>query len=220
MPTKRVLQKAVRISTPIGLERIIMCGAQITTTVIVAPLGMMAIAANALGVNAESLCYMPGYGIGDAATTLVGQSIGAQRKDLARRFANICVTMGISVMAIMGTVMYLAAPVMMGFMSPVPDIVELGTEALRIEAFAEPMFAASIVCYGAFVGAGDTLIPSSMNLTTIWAVRITLSILLAPLMGLNGVWLAMCLELNLRGILFLLRLRSQRWIPKTLRNSK
>ena len=120
----------------------------------------------------------------------------------------------------MGTVMYLAAPVMMGFMSPVPDIVELGTEALRIEAFAEPMFAASIVCYGAFVGAGDTLIPSSMNLTTIWAVRITLSILLAPLMGLNGVWLAMCLELNLRGILFLLRLRSQRWIPKTLRNSK
>jgi Na+-driven multidrug efflux pump len=202
------------------VQNVIMRGAHIASTVIVAPLGAVSIAANSFAIIAESFCYMPGYGIGDAATTLVGQSIGAQRKDLARRFANICVTMGISVMAIMGTVMYLAAPVMMGFMSAVPDIVELGTEALRIEAFAEPMFAASIVCYGAFVGAGDTLIPSSMNLTTIWAVRITLSILLAPLMGLNGVWLAMCLELNLRGILFLLRLRSQRWIPKTLRNSK
>ena len=125
--------------------------------------------------------------------------------------------MGIGVMAFMGLVMYIAAPAMMGFMSPVPEIVGLGVEALRIEAFAEPMFAASIVCYGVFVGAGDTLIPSSMNLACIWAVRITLAFILAPLMGLNGVWLAMCIELNLRGVLFLLRLRSRSWIPKNLR---
>lgn len=216
-PTQMVLRKAVKITMPIGLERIIMTGAQITTTMIVAPLGMMSIAANSLGINAESLCYMPGYGIANAATTLVGQSIGAKRKDLAKRFANITVAMGIGVMAVMGAVMYLAAPAMMGFMSPVGEIVELGTEALRIEAFAEPMFAASIVCYGVFVGAGDTLIPSSMNLGTIWAVRITLAFALAPVMGLNGVWLAMCIELNLRGILLLLRLHRGRWIPKELR---
>ena len=212
-----MLRKAVKIGMPIGCERVIMCGAQITSTMIVAPLGMFAIAANSFGVNAESLCYMPGYGIADAATTLVGQSVGAKREDLARRFANITVIMGIGVMAFMGLVMYIAAPAMMGFMSPVPEIVGLGVEALRIEAFAEPMFAASIVCYGVFVGAGDTLIPSSMNLGAIWAVRITLAFILAPLMGLNGVWLAMCIELNLRGVLFLLRLRSRSWIPKDLR---
>ena len=217
LPTQRVLLKAVKIGTPIGCERAIMCGAQITTTMIVAPLGMFAIAANSFGVNAESLCYMPGYGVADAATTLVGQSIGAKREDLARSFSRITVTMGIAVMTFMGLVMYLAAPVMMGILTPVPEIIELGTEALRIEAFAEPMFAASIVCYGVFVGAGDTLIPSSMNLFAIWAFRITLALLLAPLMGLNGVWLAMCIELNLRGILFLLRLRSRRWILKSIR---
>lgn len=216
-PTSIVLRKAVKIGMPIGCERVIMCGAQITSTMIVAPLGMFAIAANSFGVNAESLCYMPGYGIADAATTLVGQSVGAKREELARRFANITVIMGIGVMAFMGLVMYIAAPAMMGFMSPVPEIVGLGVEALRIEAFAEPMFAASIVCYGVFVGAGDTLIPSSMNLACIWAVRITLAFILAPLMGLNGVWLAMCIELNLRGVLFLLRLRSRSWIPKNLR---
>jgi Na+-driven multidrug efflux pump len=155
--------------------------------------------------------------VADAATTLVGQSIGAKREDLARSFSRITVTMGIAIMTFMGLVMYLAAPVMMGILTPVPEIIELGTEALRIEAFAEPMFAASIVCYGVFVGAGDTLIPSSMNLFAIWAFRITLALLLAPLMGLHGVWLAMCIELNLRGILFLLRLRSRRWIPKSIR---
>ncbi|MCR4614509.1 MAG: MATE family efflux transporter [Bacteroidaceae bacterium] len=216
-PTMMVLRKAVKIGMPIGCERVIMCGAQITTTMIVAPLGMFAIAANSFGVNAESLCYMPGYGIADAATTLVGQSVGAKREELARRFASITVIMGISVMALMGLVMYIAAPAMMSFMSPVPEIVGLGVEALRIEAFAEPMFAASIVCYGVFVGAGDTLIPSSMNLGAIWAVRITLAFILAPVMGLNGVWLAMCIELNLRGVMFLLRLHSRLWIPKDLR---
>lgn len=52
------------------------CGAQIATTVIVAPLGIIAIAANSFAITAESLCYMPGYGISEAATTLVGQSLG------------------------------------------------------------------------------------------------------------------------------------------------
>ena len=211
-PTGRVLKKAFRLGMPIACERVIMCGAQICTTMIVAPLGMYAIAANAFGVNAESLCYMPGYGIGDAATTLVGQSVGAKRADLARRFAYITVTLGILVMTVMGALMYVGAPLMMGIMTPVQEIVDLGVEALRIEAFAEPLFAASIVCYGVFVGAGDTLIPSSMNLGSIWVFRITLSILLAPAMGLNGVWLAMCIELCIRGILFLLRLKSGRWL--------
>jgi len=214
MPTARVLKKAIKIGMPIGCERVIMCGAQICTTMIVAPLGMFAIAANSFGINAESLCYMPGYGIADAATTLVGQSVGAKRRNLARSFANITVVMGILIMTLMGVVMYMGAPVMMNIMTPVPEIVSLGVDALRIEAFAEPMFAASIVCYGVFVGAGKTIIPSVMNLGSIWIFRITLAILLAPSMGLNGVWLAMCIELNLRGILFLLRLKSNKWLPK------
>ena len=78
LPTKAVLKKALRISLPMTLEHAIFCGAQIMITVIVAPLGAVAIAANAFAVTAESLCYMPGFGIGDAATTLVGQSYGAQ----------------------------------------------------------------------------------------------------------------------------------------------
>ena len=82
-PTPTVLRKALKVSAPMTLEHAVICGAQIAVTVIVAPLGVMAIAANAFAVTAESICYMPGYGIGDAATTLVGQSYGAKRFDLA-----------------------------------------------------------------------------------------------------------------------------------------
>ncbi|MCM1504923.1 MAG: MATE family efflux transporter [Muribaculum sp.] len=212
IPTKQCLTKAFKIGMPMGVEHFILCAAQILTTVIVAPLGTFAIAANAFAITAESLCYMPGYGIGDAATTLIGQSLGAGRKDLTRSFANITVGMGIIVMTIMGIIMYLAAPIMMEIMTPERQIIDLGVMALRTEAFAEPMFAASIVAYGVFVGAGDTLVPCAMNLFSMWAVRLSLAAILAPTMGLHGVWVAMCIELCFRGLIFLLRLKGNKWM--------
>ena len=212
VPTKECLKKAVKIGFPMGMQHIIMCSAQILITAIVAPLGSIALAANSFAVTAESLCYMPGYGIGDAATTLVGQSIGAKRKNLTKDFALITVSLGMAVMTLMAVLMYLGAPLMMGIMSPVEGIVTQGADALRIEAFAEPFFAASIVSYGVFVGAGDTIVPCGINMVSMWGIRITLSALLAPTMGLQGVWIAMATELTVRGILYLIRLRSGKWI--------
>ena len=214
--TRECLRKAFKIGLPIGVEHILICGAQIMTTVIVAPLGAVAIAAHSLAVTAESLCYMPGYGIGDAATTLTGQCIGAGRRGLTRRFARITVWTGIGVMTFMGAVMYFAAPLMMGVITPVEAIRASGVEILRIEAFAEPMFAASIVAYGVFVGAGDTLIPCAMNLGSMWAVRLTLAALLAPTLGVRGVWIAMCIELCFRGLIFLVHLYREKWLKITV----
>ena len=211
-PKIATLKKAFRIGFPMGLEHVVICGAQIMTTVIVAPLGVFAIAANSFAITAESLCYMPGYGIADAATTLVGQSIGGRRLKLTRSFARITVLMGMGVMGVMGVLMYLFAPQIIGLMTPVEEIRELGVMALRIEAFAEPMFAASIVAYGVFVGAADTLVPCLMNFFSIWAVRLSLAALLAPSLGLKGVWIAMCVELCFRGVIFLIRLKRERWM--------
>lgn len=210
-PRRDVLRNAFKIAAPMTAEHAIFCGAQIMITIIVAPLGVVAIAANAFAVTAESLCYMPGFGIGDAATTLVGQSLGAGRQDLVKRFCHITVGMGMAVMTVMAVIMYLAAPLMMGIMTDDTDISSLGTEILRIEAWAEPMYAASIVAYGAFVGVGDTLIPAIMNFGSIWLVRIPVAALLAPTAGLRGVWIAMCVELTFRGLIFLWRMFGGWW---------
>lgn len=215
-PTLKCMKNAVGIALPMGCERIIMCGAQIMSTVIIAPLGTIAIAANSFAITVESLCYMPGHGVSNAATTLVGQSIGAGRKDLTWRFAHISVWMGIAVMTFMGIVMYVGAPAMMGIMTPDAAVQDLGSRILRIEAFAEPMYAASIVVYGVFVGVGDTLVPSIMNLGSIWAVRLSLAALLAPELGLEGVWIAMCIELCFRGAIFLVRLYRKKWLGKQI----
>lgn len=208
---KEYVRNACKISIPIAIQNILMSGAQIVSTMIVAPLGNIAIAAHSFAITAESLCYMPGYGIGDAATTLVGQTHGANRMDLCKNFAYMTVGLGMAVMALMGVVMYVFAPEMIGLLSPVESIQELGTTCLRIEAFAEPFFAASIVTYSVCVGAGDTFKPAAINLSTMWFVRLTLAYGLSKSYGLEGVWIAMAVELTFRGILFLVRLFRGSW---------
>lgn len=209
---KEYVQRACKISIPIAIQNILMSGAQIVSTMIVAPLGNIAIAAHSFAITAESLCYMPGYGIGDAATTLVGQTHGAGRIDLCRNFAYMTVGLGMLVMALMGVIMYVFAPEMIGVLSPVEAIRQLGTTCLRIEAFAEPFFAASIVTYCVCVGAGDTFKPAAINLGTMWLVRLTLAYSLSKSYGLEGVWIAMATELTFRGVLFLIRLFRGSWM--------
>ena len=209
---KEYVVNALKISVPIAIQNILMSGAQIVSTMIVAPLGNIAIAAHSFAITAESLCYMPGYGIGDAATTLVGQTHGAGRIDLCKNFAYMTVGLGMGVMALMGIIMFAFAPEMIGVLSPVEDIRELGTTCLRIEAFAEPFFAASIVTYSVCVGAGDTRTPAFINLGTMWLVRLTLAYGLSKSYGLQGVWIARATELFMRGILFLVRLVRGSWL--------
>ena len=212
IPTMVCISNALTISAPMALQNIIMRGAHVLSTIIVAPLGTIAIAANAFAITAESFCYMPGYGIADAATSLIGQSLGAKRKELAKGFARITVGLGMAVMSVMAIIMYALAPVFIGLMSNDAEVVALGAHVLRIECFAEAMFAASIVGYGVCVGAGDTLIPSTINFSAMWIFRIIPAFFLTKTMGLAGFWISMCIELNIRGLLFLWRLRSGKWL--------
>ena len=213
-PQADVVGNAFKIGAPMGLQHMLMGSAQVVSTLIVAPLGTVAIAAHSLAITVESLCYMPGFGIAEAATTLVGQSFGAGKRVLTRQFAHMSVGLGMLVMTLMGLLMYVFAPELMSLMTPVDDIIAVGAKCLRIEAFAEPMFAASIVCNGVFVGAGDTLKPAIMSLLSMWGVRLTLAAVLAVSYGLPGVWTAMAIELSFRGLIFLGRLFHGAWMMK------
>ena len=205
-PKSDTIGTAFKIGAPMGLQHLLMGGAYVVSTMIVAPLGTIAIAAHSLAITVESLCYMPGYGIAEAATTLVGQGIGAGQHLLTRSFARMSVGLGMAVMTVMGVLMWIFAPELMALMSPVEEVIAQGTQVLRIEAWAEPMFAAAIVCNGVFIGAGDTMIPAIMSLASMWAVRLSLAATLAPKYGLKGVWTAMAIELTFRGSIFLTRL--------------
>ena len=198
------LKRSVKIALPVAVEQIITCSAYIAFTRIVSPLGTIAIAANSFAVTTESLCYMPGYGIAAAATTVIGQSLGAKRRDLTKRLGRMSIGLGVFFMSVCGVLLYIFAPQLIGVLSPNEAIRTMGAEVLRIEVFAEPMFAAAIVATGVFRGAGDTVVPSVLSFVSMWVVRIPLAYILSQGGGLRGVWTAMCIELIFRGILFII----------------
>lgn len=200
-----IIKNAFKIGTPVAVQEIAMCGAMVATTMIVAPLGAVCIAANSFAITAESLCYMPGYGIGNAATTLVGRSFGAGDLKTAKHYGNICTAMGGIFMGITGAVMMIICPLVFMLLTPVEEVRTLATEVLRIGLLAEALFGVSIVAAGALRGTGDTFVPSIMNLGSIWIVRIGLALLLVKPLGLHGVWVAMATELCVRGLILLYR---------------
>ncbi len=214
LPARRSLKNAFGITGPLWLQNIVMRGAYIASTLLVAPLGPISIAANSFAIIAESFCYMPGYGLEESSTTLVGQCLGAGRKDLARQFTKINIALGAILMTLLGILMYIFSTQLMDFMSNDPEVIALGAKVLRIEAFAETFYAVSMVAYGSCVGAGDTMVPTLLNFSSMWIVRIGLALWLIPLYGLVGYWIAMCVELNVRGLLFLWRVSGNKWLSK------
>ena len=206
MLDKDKLFGAVRLSFPVMLSSLIMGFAYVLSTKIVSPLGNTAITANSFSITAESLCYMPGYGISHAAITLVGQMKGAGNKREEKSFAYLTVIVGMVLMAFSAMLMFIFAPEMIGVMTKDEAVRELGIKILRIEAFAEPMFGASIVAEGVFRGMGKTRIPTILNLISMWCVRLPASALVASKYGLVGVWYVMCFELCFRGCIFIISL--------------
>lgn len=206
-----ILKKAFRIGAPVAVQEIAMNGAMVASTMILAPLGAAAIAANSFAVTAESLCYMPGYGVGSAATTLVGRSVGAGDAAQARRYGNICTALGGALMGCTGLLMMIFCPFVFRLLTPVAEVRTLAAQALRIGLLAEPLFGVSIAAAGALRGAGDTLVPSLLNLGSIWIVRLGLSLLLVGKLGLRGMWIAMAIELCVRGALMLWRQKTSKF---------
>ena len=158
---RQCLLAAWKLGLPAALERSIISLAQIVITALITGIGTVAVAANHLAVTAESISYLPASGVAVAGTTLVGQAIGAGRKDLAQRFARTVSWMGIVIMTFGGSILFFFAPQLIQIFSTDPEVIDLGSQVLRIVAFAEPLFGASIVASGALRGAGDSRGPSS-----------------------------------------------------------
>ena len=127
-------------------------------------------------------------------------------------FSWLSVFLGMALMTLAGIAMYWLCPYVFEFLTPVQEVQILGEQVLRIELHAEPLFAASIVAAGALRGAGDTFVPFLLNLVSMWGIRLTLAYTLSRTMGLPGVWYAMATELSARGILFLIRLKREKWL--------
>lgn len=207
-----ILKNAFQLGLPAALERITLSLAQIVMTSVVTKMGAVSVAVNYVAVQAESICYLPAYGIASASTALVGQSIGARRKDMAKRFAYLTTVLGFLLVLVMATIMYMFAPILITTLTNDIEVIQEASLCLRIVAFSEPLFAISIVVIGALRGAGDSKGPFYLNVLSMWGIRVLGVLLFTQQFGVIGVWSTMTFELVCRGIIFLVRMVRGKWL--------
>lgn len=119
-------------------------------------MGTTVFAAHSIAVTAETIFYVPGYGLRSAASTLVGNARGERSSQKLKETGKLSIALTISVMCVSGVVLYLGSTLLMSLFTPSERVIELGSQMLKIVAFSEPFFGLMVVLEGIFYGLGHT----------------------------------------------------------------
>ncbi len=172
LPDFKMARQLLNIGIPAALEQMLNSVGFLTMSLVVAQLGTLALAAHRVALNAMSISFLPGFGFALAATALVGQSIGARRRDEALAVGSIATTWAMIWMGSLGLIFLFFAPWIIAFFTPDPTVVEMGSGGLRAIALTQIFWAISNVQSGALRGTGDTKYPLRVGTSGIWGAVI------------------------------------------------
>jgi putative MATE family efflux protein len=214
-PRREWFARLLRIGNPAALQQVLrgLGGTSYTRILAGTPEGTAAIAALFVGLRAEGLGYMPGVAYGRAASTLVGQSLGAGRPDRAERSGWLCTWQAMGIMLVMSALFFALAPAISGWFSRDARVIALATSYLRVNAIGEPFLAFSIVLGGALQGAGDTRFQAAVSVVTMWLLRLpaTYGLCLGLGYGAAAAWWTMAGTTALQGMAIAAWWRRGRW---------
>ena len=180
-------------------------------------LGTASIAANAVGTALFSLSFAAPFAVGNLATTVIGQCVGGDRRDLARWYGKKLIYLSTALLLVSLAVFIPLMPWLLGFFNPDPDTVPLIMRLMWIGMIPMPFFwpMSNVMPY-TLRSAGDAAYSSVVSLITMWLIRVGAGYVAAVPMGfgVEGVWVCMSLEWVLRTILFWLRFKGNAWLSK------
>ena len=192
----------IKLSTPAAIERLIMRLGQVLYFGLIVKIGADTYAAHTIAGNIETFSYMPGYGLAIAATTLVGQSIGAKQSKEAFEYGMLTTWVAVVFMSLIGAILFFLSPWFATWFTTDKNAVDMVVTALRIDAFAQPALAVGLVLAGALQGAGDTKSPMYSTAIGMWVIRVIGVYILGIQfeMGIAGVWISIAIDLYVRAI--------------------
>ena len=213
-----VLKKILEIGVPASLEQFIRQSVMIIYSFLVASLGTLSLAANEILMNAQAISFMPGFGLGVAATTLVGQSLGANNKELAQRYGLETMKLGVLLMGSVAVVLLIWPHLLISLYTNDPQVLREATSSMRIVAVLQPLIAVFIILSGALRGAGDTKWVLYVTLIGNWGVRLILGVIVAFYFhfGLIGFWVVNAIDIAVRALLIFCRYRSGLWKTRVI----
>jgi putative MATE family efflux protein len=214
---RAMIARIGKIGFPSALEQIVMRLGMLIFIKVAASLGTMAVAATQITFTILGLSFMPGMAFAIAASTLVGQALGAQKPDLAEKYGWQVRKIGAYVAGLIGVGFIIFAPQIMKLFTIEPEIIEKGALSIRIMGCIQVSQATQFILSGALRGAGDTRYPLYSTFIGVWGFRVVLSLLFVYgfKMDLYGIWLAAAADQFVRSFLILSRFKKGAW--KTLR---
>lgn len=212
-PHMPMIRRILRVGMPSAGEMLVFQGALLIFTTFVTGLGTVAYAAHSVTINIESLSFLPGLGYAAAASTLVGQGLGARSPRQAEEFAYEALWQGGLMMTLAGALMVCIPEQLLTIFTNDPAVIAAGVAPLRAAGLVQPALAVGFILAGGLRGAGDTRWPLYSRLITNWAIRLPLAVLLVRVLdlGLSGIWLAMCTDFTIQALLIFWRFSSGRW---------
>lgn len=208
-----MVRRLLVIGVPSALEQLLMSGGMNAFARLIISLGTAAYAAHQVATNITSVSFTTGFGFSLAASTLVGQSLGAKRPDLAEAYALMARRLGLLVMCGLSVCFFFFGSSLMRIYTTDAAIIAMGVLILRLAAFAQPAIGSYSILAGALRGAGDTRYPLYITFVGMWTLRVGAAYLmvLAFGLGLTGVWLAVNLDQWVRMFLVLRRIGTGKW---------
>lgn len=208
-----LIKTILRVALPNVGEQILLQGAYWTFLWIVTSLGTVALAAHFMAIRIEMLSFMPVFGLSTAVSTLVGQSLGAEKPELAEQTVSKSVHIGVFVMIGLGIMFVVAPGFFVSWFSPSPAVFPLASVCVQIAALELPTTAILMMYTGAMRGAGDTLSPMLISFFGALFLRVGVIYLLAIglSLGLPGVWYGTALDWAIRSAIACVLFRRGRW---------
>ncbi|MHB0876327.1 MAG: MATE family efflux transporter [Anaerolineae bacterium] len=208
-----LIWRLLRLGLPSMLEQMFLSGGNLLYGTVAIGLGTTVYATQRVTLQAMSLAFQPGMGFALGSTAMVGQCLGAKRVDLSERAARHAVRMAVIWMTTISALMAIFGRSVMGLFTTDPEMISIGSRALMVIAFSQPLQAIAQVTAGSLRGAGDTRFPMVSTFLGVWLFRLPFSYLFGPVLGwgLAGMYIANVLDGAARAIATTWRFRRGKW---------
>jgi Na+-driven multidrug efflux pump len=201
------------IALPSTLQMTLRSFSRATLLAVVGIYGTFAVAAYGVAIRVFMTAFVPGFGLGNAAATLVGQNLGAGKPDRAARSAWLIAAYNGALMAACAVAIVVFAEPIMAVFNDTPDVVRLGAQALRVFAIGFIFSAIGVVLARAFAGAGNTVPAMVINLLSLWGIQIPVAWFLSQVAGwgTTGLWVGISLANVANGAIYMIWFRRGKW---------
>lgn len=213
VPHWETMKSIFKIGLPAMGEQLVMRAGMIIFSKTVASLGTVSFAIHNICMNIQALSFMNGNAFSVSATSLVGQSLGRKRPDMAQAYSRRTRRLGMSVSIVLGLAFFFFGAQIVGLYSKEANVISTGRNILMFVALVQPLQSSQFILTGALRGAGDTRATAVISFCTVLLVRPGLALLLIKVfdLGLYGAWIALVCDQALRSLLVLLRFNSGKW---------